>query len=120
MAIPVLAGSVGYAVAETLKWPEGMELKLKFAKGFYMMIGTSTVVGIILGFTSIDPISALYWSAVLNGVVAVPIMVVMMLMALSQKVMGQFVIGLWLKLFGWGATVIMAISVIAMFFAIVN
>jgi Mn2+/Fe2+ NRAMP family transporter len=72
------------------------------------------LIGIALGFTSIDPIKALYWSAVINGVISVPIMVVMMLMAVRPEIMGQFVITTWLKVLGWLATLMMAAAVFAM------
>ena len=71
LSIPVLAGTVGYAIAETFKWPQGMELKFAFARGVYTTIGIATIGGVILGFTHIDPIKALYFSAVVNGVISV-------------------------------------------------
>ena len=84
------------------------------AKQFYSIIAISTVIGIALGFTSIDPIKALYWSAVINGVISVPIMVVMMLMAVHPKIMGKFVITPGLRVMGWLATLMMAAAVTAM------
>src|SRR5206468_11781763 len=81
LAVPVLAGSAAYAVAEAMDWPIGHGLQPADAKGFYFIITFATVLGVALGFTEIDPIKALFWSAVLNGVVAVPIMAVMMPMA---------------------------------------
>ena len=85
------------------------------AKRFYGIIAVSTVIGIGLGFTPIDPIKALYWSAVINGVISVPIMVVMMLMAARPDVMGPFVVTTRLKVLGWLATLMMAVAVVAMF-----
>jgi Mn2+/Fe2+ NRAMP family transporter len=88
LAVPVLAGSAAYALAETLKWPIGLERKPEKAKGFYATVGAATLLGVALNFTSINPIKALFWSAVVNGVAAVPIMIVMMLMTANPKVTG--------------------------------
>lgn len=120
LSIPVLAGSTGYAVAETFKWNEGMELKLGFAKGFYTVIILATVIGMILGFSSIDPIKGLYWSAVINGVISIPILIVMLTMASQKSVMGNFIIGKVLKTFGWATAIIMAIAVALMFWSILK
>jgi NRAMP (natural resistance-associated macrophage protein)-like metal ion transporter len=114
LAIPVLAGSSAYAMAGTFRWKNSLESTPMRAKQFYSIIGFSTVIGIALGFTSVDPIKALYWSAVINGVISVPIMVVMMLMAVRPEIMGQFVISKGLKLLGWLATLMMAAAVGAM------
>lgn len=115
LAIPVLAGSSAYAMAGAFKWKNSLERSPMNAKQFYAIIALSTVIGIALGFTAIDPIKALYWSAVINGVISVPIMGVMMLMAARSDIMGQFVISHRLKILGWLATMMMAIAVIAMF-----
>ena len=114
LAIPVLAGSSAYAMAGTFKWKNSLERTPMKAKQFYGIIAVSTLIGIGLGFTSIDPIKALYWSAVVNGVISVPIMVVMMLMAVRVEIMGQFVISTSLKAMGWAATLVMATAVCAM------
>ncbi len=115
LAIPVLAGSSAYAMAGAFKWKNSLERKPMRAKQFYGIIAISTLIGIALGFTSIDPIKALYWSAVINGVISVPIMAVMMLMAVRPEIMGQFVISKRLKVLGWLATLMMAAAVCAMF-----
>ncbi len=115
LAVPVLAGSAAYAMADAFNWAKGLEHSLTTAKRFYAIIAVSTLAGIALGFTSIDPIKALYWSAVVNGVLSVPIMAVMMLLAARSKVMGRFVITSKLKWLGWTATGVMALAVIAMF-----
>ena len=115
LAVPVLAGSAAYAIAGAFRWTKGLEQKPYVAKRFYGIIAFSTLVGIALGFTPVDPIKALYWSAVMNGVISVPIMAVMMLMAGRADVMGQFVIRPRLRLLGWAATLAMGIAVIAMF-----
>lgn len=111
LAIPVLAGSAAYAVGEALGWPIGLGRKPREAKAFYGTIAFATLVGIIINFTRIDPIKALFWSAVLNGIVAVPLMVLMMVMTVQPKVMGQFTLprGLWLM--GWLSTIVMALTV---------
>jgi len=114
LAIPVLAGSSAYAMAGAFQWKNSLERTPMRAKQFYAIIVVSTLIGIALGFTSIDPIKALYWSAVINGVISVPIMAVMMLMAVRSEIMGRFVISTSLKLLGWAATLLMAVAVGAM------
>jgi NRAMP (natural resistance-associated macrophage protein)-like metal ion transporter len=115
IAVPVLAGSAAYAVAETFEWKRGLDLKLLEAREFYTIIAFATLGGVALDFSPIDPIRALFWSAVVNGVIAVPIMVVMMLLADDAKVMGGFTITRRLKALGWLATGTMAAAVAAMF-----
>jgi NRAMP (natural resistance-associated macrophage protein)-like metal ion transporter len=114
LAIPVLAGATAYAVGEGRQWPVGLARKPKEAVAFYAVLALSGGIGIALNFTPINPISALYWSAVVNGVLAVPVMVLLMLMARHKNVMGRFVIGGPLYWLGWLSTAAMAISVIAM------
>ena len=115
LAVPVLAGSAAYAVAEAFQWPIGLGRTLLRAKGFYAIVTVATMLGVALNFSAVDPIKALFWSAVINGVIAVPIMVVMMLMAARSDVMGRFVITRRLKILGWLATGVMALAVLAMF-----
>ncbi len=115
LAVPVLAGSAAYAMAETFKWPAGLDLKLLQAREFYAIIALATLGGVAIDFAPIDPIKALFWSAVINGVIAVPIMIVTMLLADDPKVMGDFTITRRLKLLGWMATWTMAAAVFAMF-----
>ena len=115
LAVPVLAGSAAYAVAETFEWKSGLDLKLLEAREFYGIIAFATLGGVLLDFTPVDPIKALFWSAVINGVIAVPIMVVMMLLADDAKVMGAFTVTRRLKALGWLATWTMAAAVVAMF-----
>jgi Mn2+/Fe2+ NRAMP family transporter len=114
LAIPVLAGATAYAVGESRQWPVGLARKPKEAIAFYGVLALSGGFGIALNFTAINPISALYWSAVINGVLAVPVMVLLMLMARHKNVMGRFVVGGPLYWLGWLSTAAMAISVIAM------
>ena len=115
LAVPVLAGSAAYAVAEAFEWRIGLGLRLAQARGFYAIVVVATILGVALNFTPIDPIKALFWCAVINGVVAVPIMAVMMLMAVRKEIMGPFVITRRLKVLGWLATATMAAVVLAMF-----
>jgi NRAMP (natural resistance-associated macrophage protein)-like metal ion transporter len=114
LSVPVLAGSAAYAVGEARKWPTGLSRQPMEAKAFYAVICIATIVGMIMNFTPIDPIRALYWSAVINGVVAVPVMATMMWLAAAPKVMGEFVVTGWVKSLGWVATTVMAVAVIAM------
>jgi Mn2+/Fe2+ NRAMP family transporter len=114
LAIPVLAGATAYAVGEGRKWPVGLARKPKEAVAFYAVLALSAAIGIALNFTSINPISALYWSAVVNGVLAVPVMVLLMIMARHKEVMGRFVIGGPLYWLGWLSTAAMLLGVVAM------
>ena len=114
LAVPVLAGSAAYAVSETFQWKGGLDFKLWEAREFYAIVALATIGGVILNFTKIDPIKALFWSAVINGVIAVPIMIVMMLLAANPEVMGTFTIRRRLKILGWLATLTMGAAVIAM------
>lgn len=93
LAVPVLAGSAAYAIGEAAKWPVGLSREPREAKAFYLAVSIATAIGVVLNFTSVDPIKALVWSAIINGVVAVPIMVILMLLASDPKIMKQFVIG---------------------------
>jgi Mn2+/Fe2+ NRAMP family transporter len=114
LAIPVLAGATAYAVGEGRRWPVGLARKPKEAVAFYSVLALSGGIGVALNFTSINPISALYWSAVVNGVLAVPVMVLLMIMARRKEVMGRFIIGGPLHWLGWLSTAAMLLSVLAM------
>jgi NRAMP (natural resistance-associated macrophage protein)-like metal ion transporter len=107
LAIPALAGSAAYALAEALKWPIGLQRKLDKAWGFYGTLCVATLLGVALDFTSINPIKALFWSAVINGVVAVPIMFVMMLMTANPKLTGTLRLPMPQRIVGWAATAVM-------------
>jgi NRAMP (natural resistance-associated macrophage protein)-like metal ion transporter len=111
LAVPVLAGSSAFALAETFRWRRGLDLAPLRGARFYGVIAASTLIGVGLGFSHLDPIKALYWAAVVNGVISAPIMAVMMLMSANPKVMGEFVIGTRLKVLGWAATAVMAVAV---------
>jgi len=114
LALPVLAGSAAYALGEARGWPVGLAQKAGRAKGFYLTIAIATVIGGIMNFTAIDPIKALFWSAVINGVVAVPVMVTLMLMTRRKDIMGDFVLPMPLRVLGWLATAVMLATVIAL------
>lgn len=114
LAVPVLAGSAAYAVGEARKWPVGFDRRPQEAKAFYGTVALATLVGMMINFTGINPIKALYWTAVLNGVIAVPLMVVMMLIAARQDIMGRFPVRGWLRGLGWTATAVMGLAVVAM------
>ena len=114
LAVPVLAGSAAYAVTECFEWQSGLDMKLHEAREFYAIIALATVGGVVLNFTRLDPMRALLWTAVINGVIAVPIMAVMMLLASRTDIMGQFVIRAGLRRLGWAATGVMALTILAM------
>jgi Mn2+/Fe2+ NRAMP family transporter len=115
LAVPVLAASGAYALGEAFGWTTGLDRKPFEAKAFYVTIAISTLIGVGINFVGIDPIKALFWSAVINGVVAVPLMVIIMLMSMRQDVMGNFVLPKPLWLFGWLSTGAMAAVVVIMF-----
>jgi Mn2+/Fe2+ NRAMP family transporter len=120
LAIPVLAGSTAYAIGECRKWRVGLSLKPNRAVEFYAVIAISVAVGIGLNFTPLDPIKALYWSAVINGVLAPPVMVLMMILVRRKKVMGELQVEGWLYGLGWLATAAMALSIVGMAFSLVS
>jgi len=111
LAVPVLAGSSAFTLAEAFRWRRGLDLSPLRGARFYGVIVASTLVGGALGFSPVDPIKALHWAAVLNGVISAPIMAAMMLMAANPRVMGDFVISTRLKVLGWVATGVMAAAV---------
>jgi NRAMP (natural resistance-associated macrophage protein)-like metal ion transporter len=119
LAIPVLAGSTAYAIGEGRKWPVGLSRKPKEAIAFYSVLALSVAIGIALNFTAIDPIKALYWSAVINGVLAVPVMTIMMLLVRKRSVMGDLIIGGPVYWLGWIATAAMALCIFGMSFSLI-
>jgi NRAMP (natural resistance-associated macrophage protein)-like metal ion transporter len=114
LAVPVLAGSAAYAVAESFRWPIGLGLSLAEARGFYIVLSAATLLGVAVDFSGMHSIRMLVWAAMVNGVIAVPIMAVMMLLAVKPAVMGSFVISPRLQALGWLATAVMAGAVVAM------
>jgi Mn2+/Fe2+ NRAMP family transporter len=115
LALPVLAGSAAYAAAGSFHWRSSLSLHLKVAREFYAVIALAVVGGVAITFMHFDPIRALYWSAVINGVAAVPIMVVMMLMARNRRVMGEFAVSGALAWGGWIATLAMGVAAAGIF-----
>jgi NRAMP (natural resistance-associated macrophage protein)-like metal ion transporter len=115
LAVPILAGSAAYAVSETFRWPIGLGLTLTQARGFYTILTVATVLGIAIDLTGVDSMRMLVWAAIVNGVISVPIMAVMMLLAANPAVMGPFVVSRRLKILGWLAVGVMAAAVAAMF-----
>jgi len=114
LAIPVLAGSVAYALGETFNWRTGLEQKPRRAKSFYGAIAAAMIGGMALSFTPLDPIKMLFWSAVINGVVAAPLMVLIMLLASRRKIMGRLRIPAGLRFLGWAATGVMGAATAVM------
>jgi Mn2+/Fe2+ NRAMP family transporter len=114
LAVPVLAGSSAYAIAESFNSPVGFGRKPQEALMFYGIIAASTLIGVVIHFSPIDPIKALFWSAVVNGVLSVPIMAVTMIVAVQPRIMGQFVLPAYLRWGGWISTAIIASIVVGM------
>jgi NRAMP (natural resistance-associated macrophage protein)-like metal ion transporter len=115
LAVPVLAGSAAYGVSEIFGWNEGLDRKPHEAKAFYGTIAAATIAGVALNFTSLDPVKALYWSAVINGILAAPVMAVMMLIASNPRIMGKLTLSRGMRIAGWIATLVMALASIAFF-----
>jgi NRAMP (natural resistance-associated macrophage protein)-like metal ion transporter len=118
LAVPVLAGSAAYAVTESFDWKTGLDMQLHEAKEFYAIIAFATVGGVLLNFTSVDPIRALLWSADINCIIAVPIMAVMLRLGADPAIMGSFAIRSRLRNLGWVATALMGMTVGALLAAI--
>ncbi len=114
LAVPVLAGSAAYGLAEALGWRATLEAPPSEAKGFYFIITLATMIGVLIDFTPIDPIKMLFWSAVINGVIAVPMIVVMMVLVSNKALMKRFLIPKSLKILGWMAAGIMSLVVVAL------
>jgi NRAMP (natural resistance-associated macrophage protein)-like metal ion transporter len=114
LAVPVLAGSAAYAIGEGRHWPVGLARKPREATAFYCVLALSAAIGIALNFTPIDPIAALYWSAVINGVLSVPVMILMMVMVRRHDVMGRFIVRGWLYGLGWASTAVMVLCVVGL------
>jgi NRAMP (natural resistance-associated macrophage protein)-like metal ion transporter len=115
LAVPVLAGSAAYGVSEWRGWNCGLHNKPRKAKAFYGVIAAATLLGLGVDYVGLDPIKALFWSAVINGVIAVPIMAAMMLVAMRKDELGRFVAPMSIRILGWGATAVMAVASVAMF-----
>ncbi|MFZ5783046.1 MAG: Nramp family divalent metal transporter [Pseudomonadota bacterium] len=115
LAVPVLAGSAAYAVAEVRGWRTGLERPLAEARPFYLVLALAMLVGLAVGFSPLSPFEALVWSAVVNGIIVVPIMIAMMVVASRRDVMGDFVASRWQVVLGWAATAVMLTAAVGMF-----
>lgn len=117
LAIPVIASTTAYVVAETFGWREGLEHKVSQARGFYSVLTATFLVGLFIAISNISPIKALFYSQVLNGILAPPLLILIMLLSSSEKVMGKYKNSLITNLFGWGAVGVMSLAAITMFLA---
>jgi Mn2+/Fe2+ NRAMP family transporter len=115
IGVPVLAGSAAYALSEAMGWKFGLERKATGARGFYGVIAVSMLIGLVIQYSPISPMKALFWSAVINGIVAVPLMAVIILLASKKSVMGAFTAGRSIVILGWIATAIMGVAAVCMF-----
>lgn len=120
LSVPVLAGSAAYALSEAFNWREGLNLKFKRAHGFYGVITIATLIGLCINFVGIDPMKALVYTAVINGVVAVPLIFVIALIARNEKIMGQHKSGLLSNMFVWITFIGMAAAAITMLFTFIT
>jgi len=118
LAIPVLAGSTAYAISESFGWKEGLSRKYKKAQAFYGVIIVSIIVGILINFIGIDPMKALIYSAIANGVVAPVILIFIMKISSSKKIMGEYKNSVTYKILGWTATILMSVTAIAAIFSL--
>ena len=115
IGVPVLAGSSAYALSEAMGWSEGLEKEVRDARAFYSVIAFSVIAGLLILYSPISPMKALFWSAVINGVVAVPLMAVIILLASKRSVMGSYVSSWSIVFLGWIATFVMGVAAILMF-----
>jgi Mn2+/Fe2+ NRAMP family transporter len=120
LAVPILAGSAGYAISDTLKIPFGLSRKFHEARGFYGVIILSMLVGSAINFLGINPMTALYYTAVLNGLIAPPLMVMLMAISNNRKVMGDKTNGRFSNLVGWIATGLMSAAALALVFTLLT
>jgi Mn2+/Fe2+ NRAMP family transporter len=115
IGVPVLAGAAGYAMCEAMGWRWGLERKATDARGFYGVIAVSVLVGLVIQYSPISPMKALFWSAVINGIVAVPLMAVIIILASKRSVMGAFIAPRSIVVLAWIATAVMGIAAVWMF-----
>jgi NRAMP (natural resistance-associated macrophage protein)-like metal ion transporter len=111
LAVPVLTGSAAYAICEAFNWHSTLDAKLGQAKEFYLVIALSTVGGLLINFVGVSPIDALFWTALINGILAPPLLVVIMLVANNKRIMGRQVNGRWANTLGWATTILMFAAV---------
>ncbi|HLJ06087.1 MAG TPA: divalent metal cation transporter, partial [Acetobacteraceae bacterium] len=114
LAVPVLAGSGAYALGEALGWTTGLDRQPLDAKAFYGTIAVSTLIGIFINFVGLDPIKALFWSAVINGMVAGPLIAAMTVVASLRSVMGTLVLPTWLRVLGWATALLMVAGTVGL------
>jgi Mn2+/Fe2+ NRAMP family transporter len=115
MGVPVLAGSAAYALSEAMGWKFGLERKATGARGFYGVIAVSVLAGLVIQYSPISPMKALFWSAVINGIVAVPLMALIIVLVSKKSVMGAFTADRSIIILGWIATAIMGVAAVCMF-----
>jgi NRAMP (natural resistance-associated macrophage protein)-like metal ion transporter len=120
LAVPILSGSAAYAVSEAVNWKAGLNLKLKRAHGFYGVITIATLIGLIINFIGIDPVKALVYAAVLNGVAAVPLIFLIIKISGNKTIMGEYKSGLLSKIILWITFFAMGSTVIAMFYMMIK
>ena len=114
IGVPVLAGSAAYALCEAMGWKWGLERTATDARGFYGVIAVSLLVGLVIQYSPISPMKALFWSAVINGVVAVPLMAVIILLVSKKSVMSSFTASRSIIILGWIATAVMGAAAVRM------
>ena len=117
IAVPVLAGSAAYALSEVFGWESSLEDTVTQAKKFYFIIALSVLGALIIQYSPINPMKALFWSAVINGLVAVPLMVAILILASRSSIMGSFAASKFTLGLGWFATALMALAAVVMFLA---
>jgi NRAMP (natural resistance-associated macrophage protein)-like metal ion transporter len=115
LAVPVLAGSAAYALADAFQWSEGLDRRLRQAKAFYATLSVATLAGVGLNFTALDPVKALYWAAVVNGLLAAPVMAALLLVASNGRIMGRLSLSMPMCIGGWMATAIMVVASVGFF-----
>jgi Mn2+/Fe2+ NRAMP family transporter len=115
IGVPVLAGSGAYAFSEAMGWKWGLERKATDARGFYSVIAVSVLAALVIQYSPISPMKALFWSAVINGIVAVPLMAVIILLVCNKSVMGQFTASRPIAILGWIGTAVMGLAAVRMF-----
>jgi Mn2+/Fe2+ NRAMP family transporter len=115
LAVPVIASSTAYVVAETFGWREGLEQRVSQARGFYTVLTATFLVGLVIALLQINPIKALFYSQVLNGVLASPLLALILILGSSEKIMGRYKNTSWVNFLGWLTVGVMSIATITMF-----
>jgi Mn2+/Fe2+ NRAMP family transporter len=115
IGVPVLAGAGAYALCEAMGWKWGLERKATDARGFYGVIAASVLLGLVIQYSPISPMKALFWSAVINGIVAVPLLAVIVILVAKRSVMGDYTASRPIIALGWATTIIMGIAAVRMF-----